>query len=260
MMGSSHALTGWCAGLLAAPALGQHDLAGALLVATASAGFALLPDLDHRGSTASRLFGPVTGALSLAVRTTSAVIYRATKGPQDEPGSGTHRTFWHTAAAAALLGVATGVGTQAGGRWAVLAVLLLGVLLAVTALGDLVLLPVAVVMVVWLAETGIGPAALAQLDEVAGWLGYAVALGCLVHDLGDALTEHGCPILWPIPIRGETFYELRPPGLLRFRTRGPAEIALVAVVFTPAAFLLIPGVWPVVWPRLEPLISAALPW
>lgn len=260
MMGSSHALTGWSAGLLAAPALGQHDLAGALLVATACTGFALLPDLDHRGSTASTLFGPVTGALSLAVRTTSTVIYRATKGPKDEPGAGQHRTFWHTAVAAGLLGAATAVGTQAGGRGAVLAVLLLGVLLAVAALGDLVLLPVGVVTVLWLAETGIGASAGVQLDEVAGWLGYAVALGCLVHDLGDALTEHGCPILWPIPIRGETFYELRPPGLLRFCTRGTVEFTLVAVVFTPAAFLLIPGVWSMVWPRLEPLTSAALPW
>jgi hypothetical protein len=258
MMGSSHALTGWCAGLLIAPALGQADLPGALLVATACAGFALLPDLDHRGSTASRLFRPVTKPLSWAVRGSSRVIYRWTKGPRDEDGSGEHRTFWHTGAAAGLLGVATAAGTHAGGRWAVAGVLVLGVFLAIAALGDLVLVPVGVVAAVWLVGSGSG--ALAQLDEVSGWLGWAVAAGCLVHDLGDALTEHGCPILWPVPICGETFYELRPPQLLRFRTRGPAEIALVAVVFTPAAFLLIPGVWPVLWPKIHPLISAALPW
>lgn len=253
-MGTSHALTGWCAGLLLAPHLGQHTVPGAVAVATATAGFALLPDLDHRGSTASRLLGWPTQLLSWVVRTTSAVIYRHTKGRNDEPVAGEHRTFWHTGFAAALLGTATGIGTAAGGAWAVLAVLAVGVLLAVTALGDWVLIPVTGIAALWL---GAGPAAAAQrLDDVAGWLGWAVGFGCLVHDLGDALTKHGCPLLWPVPIAGETFYEVRLPRWLRFRTRGPAEYGLVALVFVPAAVLLIPGVWPPVAAALTPY----LPW
>jgi len=31
------------------------------------------------------------------------------------------------------------------------------------------------------------------------WLGPAVGLGCLAHIAGDALTEHGVPLLWPLP-------------------------------------------------------------
>lgn len=247
-MGRSHALTGWCAGLAVAPALGQQGLAGALLVATVTSGFALLPDLDHRSSTASRLLGPVTGALSWLVRKTSTVIYELTKGPRDEDGS-EHRTWWHTGLAAALLGVATAVGTTAGGRWAVVGVVVLGILLAVAALGDRMLIPAAAATgLLFVAAKGDLDGLAAELDDVAGWLGYAVALGCLVHDLGDALTESGCPILFPIPISGETYYEVRPPGLLRFTTGGIAEKGLFYVVFVPAAVLLIPGVWPLVWP------------
>jgi LexA-binding, inner membrane-associated putative hydrolase len=258
MMAHSHALTGWCIGLAVAPLLGQYDLAGVLAVGVVCAGFALLPDLDHRGSTASRLLGPVTAAVSWVVRTSSRTIYSVTKGRHDEPG-GEHRTFWHTGVGAAVLGSGTGWATAAGGGWAVLVVLLVGVLLAVAAIGDLVLVAVAVVAGMWLWHTGFGPAALAQVDATGGWLGYAVAIGCLVHDLGDALTEHGCPILFPLPIAGETYYELRLPEWLRFSTGGRAEHVLVFVLFTPMSIALIPGVWPVVWPVIHPMISAALP-
>lgn len=247
-MGRSHALTGWCAGLAVAPALGQRELAGALLVATVTSGFALLPDLDHRSSTASRLLGPITGALSWLVRKTSTVIYELTKGPRDEDGS-EHRTWWHTGVAAALLGVATALGTSAGGHWVVLGVVVLGVLLAVAAVGDWMLLPAVVSGGLMFAAAGGDLDGLAtRLDGVAGWLGYAVALGCLIHDLGDSLTESGCPVLFPIPISGETYYEIRPPALLRFTTGGPAETALFYLVFVPAAVLLIPGVWSHLWP------------
>jgi hypothetical protein len=250
MMGRSHALTGWCAGLAAAPVLGQHDMAGTLVIASVTAGFALLPDLDHRSSTASRLLGPITGALSWVVRRSGSVIYNATKGPRDEPAS-EHRTWWHTALAAVLLGVATTAGISAGGRWAVLVVGLIGLLLAAAALGDWILLPAAVAAVLILADCHGDLGMLgARMDSRDIQLGCAVALGCLVHDLGDALTRSGCPVLFPILIAGETYYEIRPPRILRFRTGGPTETALFYVAFVPAAIVLFPGVWPHLWPVL----------
>ncbi|MGI0070155.1 MAG: metal-dependent hydrolase, partial [Nitrosopumilaceae archaeon] len=48
--------------------------------------------------------------------------------------------------------------------------------------------------------------------------GGAAALGCWTHCLGDSLTEMGCPWLWPLPIAGETWYEIRTPSLIRFHT------------------------------------------
>jgi membrane-bound metal-dependent hydrolase YbcI (DUF457 family) len=85
-----------------------------------------------------------------------------------------------------------------------------------------------------------------------GWallIGGGLALGCVTHIVGDALTLSGVSgFLWPIPIAGETFYEVRLPRGLRFRTGGVVETYLVAPALLVAAVLLVPGVWPLVAP------------
>ncbi|PXY37204.1 hypothetical protein BAY59_01070 [Prauserella coralliicola] len=241
MMGRTHALTGWCAGLAVAPFAGVTTLAQALVFAATTAGFALLPDLDHPGARASKLLGPLTGGLSWLLRKASAWLYAVTKGPRDERGKGTHRHLSHTLLFAVALGFATSAGTEAGGPWAVAGVVLFGLLLAEDALGDW-LLPVSGGAVVWWVYEN-NPNALAELDAVTGLLGVAVALGCFTHCLGDALTESGCPFLFPLPIAGETWYELRPPSWLRFRTGKGFENGFVFPAFAVLAVLLIPGVW-----------------
>lgn len=85
-------------------------------------------------------------------------------------------------------------------------------------------------------------AALEALADSSGWLGLAVALGCFTHCLGDALTKSGCPFLFPIPIAGETWYELRPPRWLRFRTGGGFESYFVYPAVGIGCVLAIPGV------------------
>lgn len=72
------------------------------------------------------------------------------------------------------------------------------------------------------------------------WIAVAVAAGCAVHCLGDAITASGCPILWPIPIpstelryvRGQgrvptrvwrTWYLVGTPRSIRFRVGSPTE-------------------------------------
>lgn len=57
------------------------------------------------------------------------------------------------------------------------------------------------------------------------WLGLPIVLGALVHDIGDALTVSGCPILWPIPLGRKRWYPVGPPKVMRFRVRqlGGAE-------------------------------------
>ncbi|PXY31081.1 metal-dependent hydrolase [Prauserella muralis] len=255
MMGRTHALTGWCAGLAVAPLVGVNTLAQAVVFAATTAGYALLPDLDHPGARASTLLGPLTGGLSWLLRKASAGLYAVTKGPRDEDCTGTHRHLSHTLLFAVALGAAAAAGTEAGGPWAVAGVVLLGLLLAEDALGDW-LLPVAGGAVVWWVYEN-NPGALGQLDAVTGLLGIAVGLGCFTHCLGDALTESGCPFLFPLPIAGETWYELRPPSLLRFRTGKGVENGLVFPVFSVLAVVLVPGVWPALAGLVTDLLDGA---
>ena len=239
-MGRTHALTGWCAGLALAPLTGSESPAQAVLLGATTAGFALLPDLDHPKARASKLLGPITRALSWLLRKASAGLYAVTKGPRDEDRTGTHRHLSHTLLFAAALGGLATLATAAGGPWVVAAIVLVGVLLAEDALGDWVL-PVAGGAAIWWVYQA-NPDPLAQLQEVSPALGIAVAAGCLTHCLGDAVTESGCPFLFPLPIAGETWYEIRPPSPLRFSTGKRVENLLVFPVFAVAGVVLLPGV------------------
>lgn len=255
MMGRTHALTGWCAGLAVAPATGITTLAQAVVFSATTAGFALLPDLDHPKARASRLLGPVTRALSWLLRRASAGVYAVTQGPRDsEDSAGTHRHLSHTVVFAVLLGAATAAGTAWGGAWVAAGVVVFGLLLAQDALGDW-LLPVAGAAVVWWVVEN-SPDVTGHLDEVAGWLGIAVAVGCVTHCLGDAVTESGCPFLFPIPIAGQTWYELRPPSWLRFTTGEKVENRAVVPVFSVLAVVLVPGVWSMSMQLLETVAGA----
>lgn len=236
MLGTTHAASGWCAGLALAPALGAHTLPQAVVLATITAGSALLPDLDHPGSRASRLLYVLTGALSAVLQGLSRLLYRLTKGPADEYCDGEHRHFTHTLVFAVLISLGVNWWVSTARTWAVIAVLVLALMLAVDAFGDW-FLPIAAGAVLVAAVNT------AEMAAITSWLGIAVGVGCLVHCLGDALTESGCPILWPLPILGETWYELRPPAFLRFRTGGAVELALLLPVFTVTGALLLPGVW-----------------
>lgn len=236
MLGTTHAASGWCAGLAIAPALGAHTLPQAVVLATITAGSALLPDLDHPGSRASRLLYVLTGALSAVLQGLSRLLYRLTKGPNDEYCDGEHRHFTHTLVFAGLIGIGVNWWVSTARTWAIIAVLVLALMLAVDAFGDWFLPIAAGAVLVAAVNTE-------EMAAITSWLGIAVGVGCLVHCLGDALTESGCPILWPLPILGETWYELRPPAFLRFRTGGAVELALLLPVFTVAGALLLPGAW-----------------
>jgi hypothetical protein len=241
MMGRTHALTGWCAGLAVGPLVGAESIEQTMLFAVTTAGFALLPDLDHPHARASKLLGPFSRVLSWLLRHASAALYQVTKGPRDEKRTGTHRHLSHTVLFAVGLGALASAGTSAGGPYAVAAVAVLGLLLAEDALGDWMLLVSGAGVVWWLYQAGPNPKA--ELSELAGLLGIAVAVGCFTHCLGDSITESGCPFLFPIPIAGETWYELRPPKPLRLRTGKRVEKLVIFPAFAILAVVLIPGAW-----------------
>lgn len=250
MMGRTHALTGALAGLGIGRWLGLDTVPDLLPFATVTAGYALLPDLDHPSASATRLLGPITKGISRILRAGSGWLYARTKGPRDENCSGTHRHLSHTLLFALILGGICAVTTAVGGPWTVAGWLAFGVLLAADRLGRIAWWTFAAGAASWLPATlaagqPLGPAALGALTEFAGLsAGIAVGLGCFVHCLGDSVTEAGTPWLFPLPLAGETWYEIRPPAWLRFRAGGPFEHIVVAPAVIGACVLTLPGVLP----------------
>lgn len=213
MNGRNHALSGLLAWLAIAPPvteamgerLGLPVLAAGALV---SAGAAVLPDIDHPGSSASRTFGPASQLTALGVGTLA----------------GGHRQRTHSLAFVAAIGCASALA-GATGPWGAGVTVGVAVALVVRLIGPRpwrgVLGPLMVAVAVgWAVATAVpaGP-----------WLPAAVVLGSLTHLLGDAITPEGVPLLWPLRRRlalpvlrsggvGETVVSLVCSTLIVWRT------------------------------------------
>ncbi|MBV9843876.1 MAG: metal-dependent hydrolase [Kutzneria sp.] len=242
--GPTHAMSGllvWGGVSVAAlgealPMTPQTWIVGAVLCS----GAALLPDLDHPEATVAHTFGPLTHGLSKAIHWFSHLVYRATRTRKDANRHGGHRGVTHTLVFAVLAGLGTMGVVQWGHKAALIPLLFLFCALAVRgllhdwtpkghALGVTALsLGLTVLCWHWIEA---GP------PEQARWCAAAVSMGCLAHCLGDAITEQGCPILWPVPFSYQTWYPVAPPKVMRMRTGGKVELGLLLPVLTVA------GVW-----------------
>jgi len=251
VLGVSHALSGAALGLAVAgfvpQLLGEHPDAGTVLTFTAvCAGAALLPDLDHPSSTATRRFSAASFVACHVVRPLSRVVYDLTRGRRDT-GRGSHRGLTHTVVGAALLGVAVNVASARFGTPVLVGTLFVCLALAIKGLDALVPGPPSLVIAAGLTYA-IEQAVPGGTGGTAGWLGTAVTIGMVVHSIGDAITESGAPLLWPLQIRKRRWYPVGSPRPLRFRTGGAVEAWLVAPALTVAVFLLaafvVPGVAP----------------
>lgn len=214
----------------------QEWTVGAIL----AAGAALLPDCDHGSATIAHTFGPLSKAFADGMHWVSHIVYRATRLRRDADKAGGHRAFTHTLVFAALAAVVTTGMAQSTNKWAlpVLMVFLCGIAIRGLlhewtpqhhALGNFVL-STTITALCWhwaYNEPRLAPLA-----------GIAVGTGCVAHLLGDAITEEGCPILWPVPIAGKTWYPLGLPHPMRMRTGGRVELLLVLPVLTIAALWL----------------------
>jgi membrane-bound metal-dependent hydrolase YbcI (DUF457 family) len=196
----------------------------------------LLPDLDHPSSVATRRFSVASWVACNAVRPLSALVYDLTRGSRDT-GRGTHRGLTHTVVGAVALGVGINAASARWGLPVLLGTLFVCLALAIKGLDELVPGPPSLVIAAGLTfavqEYVPGGAA-----GTAGWLGTAVAIGMVVHSLGDAITESGAPLLWPLRIRHRSWYPVGSPRPLRFRTGGGVEAWLVAPALTVAVMLL----------------------
>jgi membrane-bound metal-dependent hydrolase YbcI (DUF457 family) len=199
-----------------------------VLGALVCAGGALLPDLDTGGSMAARTFGAPTRLLGRGLGVASAWIYRRTRGPRDGAREGGHRTFTHTAVFAALVAMLTSESIKLVGSAVAAVVLLVSVGLALrgllhrwasrSAVASVSAGAVVVTVVAW-------PVLSAQSWW---WLGIPLGLGCLVHDLGDATTKTGVPLLWPLCLApGQRWYPVALPRRWRMRTGGKFELKRV---------------------------------
>jgi len=248
MMGPAHALSGAAAWLGVGAAASAMDrpmpwpvlLVGALICA----GAALAPDLDHKAATISRAFGPVSRNLCEIIDKLSYAAYKSTRKPGDPRRSGGHRTLTHTWLWAVMCGAGAAAVCVLGGRWGVLAVLFVHMVLAIEGLlwrharvSSDVLVWLLGVSSAWmladiLDKPGNGAGWLfTQPGQEYLWIGLPIVLGALVHCIGDALTVSGCPIFWPIPIGRKRWYPVGPPKVMRFRAGSWVELKVLTPVF-----------------------------
>nr|WP_133740190.1 metal-dependent hydrolase [Actinorugispora endophytica] len=227
-MGFSHAATGVLAGIAVTAPLhvavgGPQGPVGLAAWAVLGAGAALVPDLDHPSSTVTRSQGFVTGLLSRGARSLSLAVYDFTRTPADDSGGG-HRHLLHTPAFAVAVGALTGLACQLS-WWATTATVWFLSFLALRGLVRRLVRGGARRLLASWAGSAVAAAAATALflsswaGQPPGWVvGAAVALGMVVHSLGDALTPAGVPLAWPVPVRGRRWAMLGAPRWMRFRT------------------------------------------
>lgn len=173
-------------------------------MAAISAGFALLPDLDHPRSCASRALGRITHSF---VHGLCRTAFHATALAGDKKSltylrsirrDPYHRTLTHTLVASFAIGAvayAAGWGRVSTGAMAGLGVMLLWPLYRRT-LGMVVL--------------GAAATAVTASLLLTPWLlALAVGGGCASHVLADACTKQGVPAFWPIKIKGRRWWNVR---------------------------------------------------
>ncbi len=181
MMGRQHALAGTAAWLAAAPLLDQSP-GQVALGALVAAGAGMVPDLDQRGSTIGRTYGPLT---NVAARVIGAV-------------SGGHRNGTHSLIGVAVFTAVAYLAAEHGGplRWVLLWVLL-GV--ACRAYGVGVPGHRALTSLIHAVTMGVLTAAvLAAGVDLTMILVAGMFLGTLSHVVADMLTPQRCPLLWPV--------------------------------------------------------------
>ncbi|MFE1591567.1 metal-dependent hydrolase [Nocardia sp. NPDC058705] len=200
MLGHSHATSGALAWAGTAAALPltvatfplfasettQFGIAELIMGTFLTAGAALLPDADHPSGTISHVLGPVSHHLCRFISWVSG-------GHRH----GTHSLLFVVAAVAA-----TWAGEHYLGRPFTLSLVFFLLALAVRSLhlcppgksvrtyGTVIVLASAGTFAVdhWIVDRPV-------------WLPICVGLGCLAHLLGDCLTDRGCRLLWPFPLR-----------------------------------------------------------
>jgi hypothetical protein len=189
-----------------------HGTVGQVAWVAAVGGFAMLPDLDHSGSTVSDMWGPITDV-------PSGAIGRLAQG---------HRWGTHDAILAPLLFGFLAMAAS-GAFWSSLLLLALAIGLALRALNFVIPGRTENTVLGNLVLSWGGAWLLLEHSPSPGWLPAAVALGVLTHIAGDAITTAGIPVplVW-------IFHRCR-LALIPLRTGTFLEKAVLAPLFLAAA-------------------------
>jgi membrane-bound metal-dependent hydrolase YbcI (DUF457 family) len=179
MLGHSHSLSGAATGAAAGMFVLHLPLTGTAALAGLTAGMALLPDLDSVGSCSARSLGLLSEAVAWVIRLVS----------------GGHRHGSHSlvgiAAFTGLAWLACAFRSDIAGKAGLALLITLAVSSGLEALH----------LTNGHTADALGIAAAAAVVW-AGWglalVPLAVALGCAAHLAGDALTDSGIPLLWPL--------------------------------------------------------------
>ncbi|MGL5829795.1 MAG: metal-dependent hydrolase [Angustibacter sp.] len=184
MMGHTHALSGLAAGAATLPAAPVSGVREQLLWTACWGGMALVPDLDMRGTTSARMWGPVSAAAA-------TIIGWFARGHRQ----GTHDIILAPLAFAAIAAAASTTD------WGARIILAIAIGLGLHAIhfvipGD--------VERTWPGNLAISAALsywLTGHNFDSAWLPVAVAGGVVVHILGDALTTEKVPVpvTWLFP-------------------------------------------------------------
>ncbi|MEX5716805.1 metal-dependent hydrolase [Geodermatophilus maliterrae] len=181
MLGHSHALSGLAAGAATLPWAPVQGTVAQVAWVAAAGGFAMLPDLDHSGSTVSDMWGPATDVPSGAVGRLA----------------GGHRWGTHDAL---LAPIASGALALAAASlfWSSLLVMALAIGLALRALHFVIPGRAENTVIGNLVLSWGGAWLLLAHTPQPTWLPWAVALGVLTHIAGDLVTKQGVPVplLW----------------------------------------------------------------
>lgn len=214
MLGHTHALSGLAAGAATLPFAPVHSAAQQTAWVATWGGFAMLPDLDQRGATIGRMWGPVTEILA-------TVIDKISRG---------HRNGTHDAILSPI--VFGGIAWLAGQHpWTSFAMLAFAIGLALHACNFVIPGRTENTVLGNLAMSGFGAWWITAAGHAtAPWLPLAVAGGVLVHIAGDWLTVGGIPV----PFTWFDGHAERVAGRF-FRTGAPVELYLAAPAFCGAA-------------------------
>jgi membrane-bound metal-dependent hydrolase YbcI (DUF457 family) len=244
------------------------------------AGWALFPDCDTRRSVVSTSLGCATGAFHHGMTTLAAVAYYATRAPADDPTRPViHRGLTHTWPFALLVGALVALLCLVSPFWATSIILaislhwalrglvippprsaknsnLAGKYLTERGYTFMRLMPLPGKYVRTLGRSGtfalcLGTSlfAVGQTNELGiPWslfLGLATGGGCLVHCLGDSVTEFGICWRYPFkhPVTGRRWQPIRFPKWFAFKAGRALETCVMWPALLFACVLTAPGGW-----------------
>lgn len=242
-MGTTHALSAVAIFLIITAffpnniyaALGSSSIWIIILTAINTAGSSLTPDLDNTSSTSKSSLGLLGDILSIAFRESSAIIQTTIKTKYDKNEPNPHRGFYHTFLASILIGLFVYLLTSINffhvtlpyfgkvGSGFIFAIIVtwLNLQMALAGLfneaiksikksggifGELITFAISLFITLSL---------FVQIKDIKSfwWLGVSITAGMIIHQLGDGFTKAGVPMLFPIPIKGKLWWNIRIMGI-----------------------------------------------